>query len=113
MKTLIGINPARMALKRLGLACRPSVGLFALIALNASASPITNVVNGSFEETMAPGDWVLAASWTGLPEAYSLPTGMESIPATDGTRFLRLQTEDSGYIARVAQNLKTMVAGQT
>jgi hypothetical protein len=59
---------------------------------------------------------VAAASWTevsGTDAAYSLPTGTESIPATDGTRFLRLQTEGNGYIARVAQNLGTMVAGET
>jgi len=110
MKTLNLIHPLRVVLHRLALAGAASL---ALIALPAPAAPVSGILNGSFEETTTPDNWVAAASWTGLPDALSLITGTESIPATDGTRFLRLQTEDSGYTARVAQYLGTMVAGQT
>ena len=113
MKPLNLIHPLRVALNRCAHAGAASLGLF---ALTASAAPVSGIRNGSFEETTTSGVWVAAASWTevsGTDAAYSLPTGTESIPATDGTRFLRLQTEGNGYIARVAQNLGIMVAGET
>jgi len=109
------MQPGMNALRALALAGAASLALFALPA-QARPAPVSGVVNGSFEQTTTPGVWVAAASWTevsGLDAAYSLPTGTENIPATAGSRFLRLQTEGNGYIARVAQNLGAMVAGET
>lgn len=109
-----GLMKPRMNALR-ALAGAASLALFALPA-QARPAAVSGIVNGSFEETTVPGVWVPAASWTevsGTDAAYSLPTGTENIPATDGTRFLRLQTEGNGYIARVAQNLGVMVAGET
>jgi hypothetical protein len=106
-------SPGLMQPRMNALRALAGITSLALFALPAQAAPVSGILNGSFEETTTPDNWVAAASWTGLLDALSLITGTESIPATDGTRFLRLQTEDSGYIARVAQNLGTMVAGQT
>ena len=87
--------------------------------LSQPAGATVTLLNGSFEQTTG-GQIIccglqLAASWvdTANPSynAVSAPSGMEATVPTNGSRYLRL-VSDNGIWGTIYQNLGAMVVGQ-